>query len=83
MTLRVGVEPALTSVKDFLKEKGMSVETVNTNSFVAKTGFDAFVVTGLNSNMMGMQDTTTNAVVINASGMTPEQVYKELQARIE
>lgn len=83
MVLRVGIEPTLTSVSDFLKKKGVVVETVSSNSVVAKPGFDAFVVTGLNSNMMGMQHTTTNAVIINASGMTPEQVYQELQTRIE
>jgi hypothetical protein len=83
MALRVGIEPTLTSVSNFLKEKGVAVETVSPNSVDAKTGFDAFVVTGLSNNMIGMHNTKTNAVIIDASGMTPEEVYHELQTRIE
>ncbi|MCX7923835.1 MAG: YkuS family protein [Clostridia bacterium] len=85
MKLKVGVEPNLTPVKDYLSEKGWQVESVNLKdkSLGQLDNFDAFVVTGLNDNALGLNDTSTNAVIIEATGLTAEQVYSELQARFE
>jgi len=33
--------------------------------------------------MLGIEDTETDAIIIDASGMTPEEVYDELEARLE
>jgi hypothetical protein len=41
-------------------------------------GFDAIVVTGLNTNLSGIQDTGAKAVVINANGLSPEEVARRL-----
>lgn len=83
MSIRVAVEPDLSPVKDFLKGKGYQVESINFNEQSSNNTnkFDVFVVTGLNTNFMGMNDTNTKAVVIQAAGMTPEQVYHELQSK--
>lgn len=81
---KIAVEPNLTPVKDYLAKKGYKVEDINIGKENAKDlcGYDAVVVTGMNSDFLGMSDTETKAVVINASGMTPDDVANELERRI-
>ena len=77
---KIAVEDNLTPVKDYLSEKGYSVECIDFHNQSPKKleSYDAIVVTGLNSDYLGNAQTKTSAVVINADGMTPEQVAKEL-----
>ncbi|HEX3028355.1 MAG TPA: YkuS family protein [Clostridia bacterium] len=85
MKRTVAVEPALTPVKDFLSEKGYIVKNINFGEMTTKKSdeYDAFVVTGLDKNFLGVNDTSTKAVVVDATGMTPEQIYDELEQRME
>lgn len=85
MKQRIAVEPDLTPIKDFLSDKGYSVDSINWSEGSAKQSskYDAIIVTGLNSNFMGINDTDSKSVVIEAKGLTPEQVYHELQLRLE
>ncbi|MCX7711365.1 MAG: YkuS family protein [Clostridia bacterium] len=84
MKHRIAVEPNLTPVREYLSQKGFEVESINFDkeSSKIKGDFDAFVVTGLDTNSLGYNDTTTKAPVINASGLTAEEVYQELQNRL-
>ncbi|WP_432664117.1 YkuS family protein [Wukongibacter baidiensis] len=75
---RVAVEKSLSNVKDYLKEQGYDVESLENNRDKINS-FDAIVVTGQNSNFLGMHDTSTNGTVVYAKGLTPEDVHKELQ----
>jgi len=75
---RVAVEKSLSNVKDYLKEQGYDVESLENNKDKINS-FDAIVVTGQNSNFLGMHDTSTNGTVVYAKGLTPEDVHKELQ----
>lgn len=80
----IAVEPDLTPVKEFLSDKGYTVESIKADDSSKKdTGkYDAFIVSGLDSNSFGIYDTSTKAVVISADGLTPEQVYQELKQRL-
>ncbi len=80
---KIAVENNLTPVKDYLTGKGYSVECINFNdqSTAKLQGYDAIVVTGGNSDFLGVQDTETNAVVINADGLSPEEVVEEIESR--
>ncbi|MGI5999108.1 MAG: YkuS family protein [Lutispora sp.] len=40
--------------------------------------YDAVVVSGTDINIMGIQDVVGKAKVIDASGMTPQDVYNEI-----
>lgn len=79
---KIAVEQDLTPVKNYLTDKGYSVECIDFNqqSPAKLHNYDAFIVSGLNSNFLGMHDTKTSAVVINADGMTPEEVARELES---
>lgn len=85
MNQKVAIEPGLTPVRDYLSNKGYRVETVDFSKEHTKQmdKYDAFIVTGMNNNFLGVNDTNTRAVVIDASGMTAEQVFHELQLRFD
>jgi hypothetical protein len=80
----IGIEPDLTPVRDFLSRKGYTVKNINYGEMTTKKTdqFDAFVVTGMDSDFLGVNDTNSKAVVIDAAGLTPEQIYHELQLRL-
>lgn len=84
MNQRVAVEPNLTPVKELLSSKGYQVDSINEsgNTSMAAGNYDAYIVTGMNSNFMGMGNTSSKALVIDATGLTAEQVYQELQSRL-
>ncbi|MFZ5990090.1 MAG: YkuS family protein [Bacillota bacterium] len=85
MKRKIGIEDDLEPVKEYLTNKGYEVKNIDFAEDTSKltNKFDAFVVTGINSNMMGIHDTSTKAVIIDAAGMSPEQVYHELESRLE
>lgn len=80
----IAIEDNLGPVKEYLTDKGYDVKNFDIAQDRANLTdkYDAFVVTGLNSNMLGINDTDTKAVVIDAAGMSPEQIYHELESRL-
>jgi len=86
MAIKVGIEPTLTPVRDYLSQKGYDVQSINygIKGDISKyQQFDALVVTSINDNFAGMQDTVTKAVVIDATGLTPPEVEQEIRTRVE
>lgn len=71
---RIAVEDSLQQLKDFLQNKGYDVTDLNQTA----NQVDAIVISGQDKNVMGMQDVTTKAPVIDASGLTAEEVYQQL-----
>ena len=81
----IAIEPNLTPIKDYLSSKGYDVESIDFDKKSSNNGgkFDAYIVSGMKRNILGIQDTVTKAIVIDASGLTPEQIYHELKLRLE
>jgi precorrin-6B methylase 1 len=75
---KIAIEPALSNVKSYLSGIGYNVENISAAGSTNLRGYDAIVVTGLNKNLAGINDTETKAVVINADGLTPQEVAREL-----
>lgn len=77
----IAVEEDLTPVKEYLMEKGYQVESIDPNEESPSNlqNYDAIVVTGFNSDFLGFHDTKTGAVVIDADGLTPEEVVEEIE----
>ncbi|SDW08699.1 Uncharacterised protein family (UPF0180) [Marininema mesophilum] len=75
---RVAVEEGLSNVREYLTNQGYEVVSMSDEG-----GCSCSVITGEDKNVMGMQDTSTDMSVINADGMTPEEVYQAVQARID
>ncbi|MDX8044571.1 YkuS family protein [Gracilibacillus sp. S3-1-1] len=77
---RIGVEESLTAVQQLLKENGHDVVTLNQEQDA--NGCDCCVITGLDQNMMGMENTAIQGAVINADGMNAADVYQQVEQRL-
>jgi hypothetical protein len=78
---KVGIEKPLSNVKRYLESMDCSVEVLDDNnkeSQKALDKFDAIVVSGSDSNFMGMEDVVTNTKVISAQGKTEDEIYNEV-----
>ncbi|MGV3489123.1 MAG: YkuS family protein [Tuberibacillus sp.] len=79
--VKVAVEESLTNVSEALKAKGYNVVTLKNESDAKDC--DCCVVTGQDVNVMGIQDVVTQGSVIDARGMSAEDICKEVEERIK
>lgn len=77
---KIAIEEGLTPVRNYLKNNGY--EVVDLNQTTQVDDCDCCVISGIDEDMMNMQDMITEVPVINASGMSPEEVYQHLQERV-
>lgn len=75
MTRKVAVEDNLSTIKQVLVQKGFKVVSPESKENVV-----ACIVTGMDNNLMDIQNAVTKAPVINADGMTPEQVVARIES---
>lgn len=73
---KVVVEDALTNVSSYLRSKGCEVSKLSDQRSLDDC--DAVVVSGQDKNFTGAQDTLTKAMVIDACGKTPEDIYNQI-----
>jgi imidazolonepropionase-like amidohydrolase len=76
MERTIAVEEGLTPVKEYLQEKGYQVVSIKKGQKA-----DAAVVSGMDDNFMNMEDVVMGAPVINAQGMTPQDVLQALERK--
>lgn len=81
MKKRVAVEQTLRNVGQFLSEKGYEIASLDplSESQAELHNVSAVIISGQDENMLGMEDRQTKAPVIDARGMTAENVYQQLQ----
>ncbi len=81
---KIGVEKGLSMIADYLSSEGYSVQTLNgdiDNNGSKYENLDAIVTTDYNTDMMGFSDTSTKVPVINASGLTQEEIKTIIQQK--
>lgn len=78
---KIGVEGSLTQVQQALQEKGHQVIQLKSESDAA--GCDCCVVTGLDSNVMGIANTVMQGPVIEANGLTADEVCQHVESRLK
>lgn len=77
---KIGVEQSLTNIDQELKNRGYDVIPLKQEADAK--GCDCCVVTGSDSNVMGIQDRTADCPVIEASGLTADEVCREVESRV-
>lgn len=84
MNKTIAVERNLTPVIEYLSEKGYKVEGIDLGSEYSKNvdKYDAIVITGMNKDFLGVQDIVSKIPVIEAKGLSAEQVYSQISGRI-
>ena len=73
----IAVEDGLLNIKNALEREGYQVVSPDTGGKI-----DATIVTGMDSNIMGMQDIKGKSAVIEAAGKTANQILDELRNRL-
>lgn len=76
---KIAVEDGLSHIEDALRDEGYQV----VDPEVSGSNVDAYVITGMDENLMGMTDTMTTGVVIDASGLDANEVLFELERRLQ
>lgn len=79
--IKVGVEADLSNVKRYLEDKDVNVKEFDSKKMGSSwtmNRYDAVVISGTDANVMGIQDAIGKAKVIDATGMTPEEVYNQI-----
>ena len=82
---KIGIEKGLSNVAGYLIKSGYTVESLSGSideNIKKLSGLDAIVTAGYNTDMMGISDTETKAPVINARGLTPEEVKNRLEQEL-
>lgn len=73
----IAVEDGLSSIKMALKQSGYKVVSPGAGGRI-----DATIVTGMDDNIMGMQDIKEKSIVLDAAGKTENQILDELRSRL-
>ncbi|WP_274362558.1 YkuS family protein [Paenibacillus thermotolerans] len=76
---KVAVENSLGNIKDALHNSGYEVMDMSGNLEAC----DCCVISGEDKNMMGMTDRATQASVINAQGMTEDEVIQRVNECVQ
>jgi hypothetical protein len=79
----IALEKGQQNLKRALEESGFSTieaEIPGSNNWL---GADMIVITGQRENIMGMQYTETNAPVINAKGLTSEEIVNIAREKLQ
>jgi hypothetical protein len=79
---KVAIQKGLSPIKDYLCEEGYTVKEFtnrkkNAGNFLNR--YDSVVVTGENQNIMGVENTISSTPIIEATGMTGEEVKKQIE----
>ena len=77
---RIGVEGSLQNVVQALREKGHDVVELKQESDAQ--GCDCCVLTGLDSNVMGISNAVTQGSVIEANGLSADEVCQQVESKL-
>ncbi|KGP72315.1 YkuS family protein [Pontibacillus yanchengensis] len=76
---KVGVEGTLSDVREALQAKGYDI--VDLRSEEDANGCDCCVISGQDKNVMGMATASTQGSVINADGLTADEVCQAVDSK--
>ena len=84
MKAKVAVESDLSNVSEYLEDQGYEIiEFFHSDELSEELqNVDAIVTSGMDENLLGMHDIETNAFIIEASGLTPEEIGDMLEQRL-
>lgn len=79
---KVGIEKGLRNVADYLSNEGYTVQELSgpiKENLSKLDGLDVVVTSGFDTDMMGNSTTETKTPVVNADGLTPQQVRSMIE----
>ena len=84
MRAKVAVESELSNVSDYLESEGYKVIEFQHNDELQDEleDVDAIITTGMDEDFLGMHDIQTDAIVIEASGLSARDIAMMLEKRL-
>jgi hypothetical protein len=84
MRAKVAVESELSNVSEYLESEGYKVIEFQHNDELQDEleDVDAIITTGLDEDFLGMHDIQTDAIVIEASGLSAREIAMMLEKRL-
>jgi hypothetical protein len=79
MSKRIAVEEGLSQVRDMLQNNGYEVVRLDPSQMREAA---AIVISGGDKNMMGIETIQTGAPVINAEGLSAEEVFSQVNRSV-
>lgn len=81
MSKKVAIESDLQNVKDLFTKEGYIVDEIDENQAEKISGkdYEAIIVSGGSINFLGNENTSTSSPVINAEGLSPQEIYNMVQ----
>jgi hypothetical protein len=76
VTKVIALDDGLLPVKNYLKEQGCQIINIDA---AKNLQVDAVILSGMSENFLGIEDIMIDAPVINAKGMTPEEMWRDIQ----
>jgi hypothetical protein len=77
---KIAVENSLTNVKQALENNGYQVVSMDESSIGS---CDCCVISGQDKNMLGIAETATQAAVINAQGLSVDEVLQQVNRCVQ
>lgn len=84
MGKKIAVSEGLTPVKKLLNREGYDIINLENDADISGArmkDYAAVIISGMDDNLMGMEDVSTKALVISAEGKDPEEILQELRER--
>jgi hypothetical protein len=76
---KIAVEDSLQNIKEALQNSGHAVVSMDESNL---SGCQCCVISGQDKDVMGMADRAAQCSVINASGMTADEVVQQVNERV-
>ena len=76
---KIGVEQSLTNVQEALRAKGYDIVELKQESDAK--GLDCCVITGLDKDVLGMQNASMKGSVIDAHGLTADEICQQVDEK--
>ncbi|MDW7674932.1 MAG: YkuS family protein [Bacillota bacterium] len=73
---KIAISPQLTNVKQELEQQGYQVVNLEKNNWQDAS---AVVVSGMDDDIMDIENTTTKAPVIDAAGKTTKEIINRIE----
>ena len=78
--MKIGVEQSLTNVQEALHAKGYDIVELKQESDAK--GLDCCVITGLDKDVLGMEDTSIKGAVIDAHGLSADEICQQVDEKM-
>lgn len=77
---RIAVEEGLDNICEELRERGFETVELHADAYSLEN-VQAVVVSGMDADLMGIEDAATAVPVISADGLSPEEVADMIERR--